>query len=80
MKFKVTFMMNSGKIVLKNVAISEDPNVSIDNDGTITLGTGFHVLNLMFEPISDVKKIRIDVIITNAFNGNLVLNEIEINP
>ena len=72
-----------GGIVLENsenVVVMEDPYAMIDDDGSITLSSGHHILNLNFEPVSNVKEIRIDVMATDASNGNLVLNEIEINP
>ena len=73
-----------GGIVLgnsENVVVMEEPNALIDDDGSITLSSGHYILNLNFDPISNVKKIRIDVMVTDAVpNGNVVLNEIEINP
>ena len=83
--FKVTLNLDSsvGGIVLgnsKNVVVMEEPNALIGDDGSITLSSGHYILNLNFEPISNVKEIRIDVMATDASNGNVVLNEIEINP
>ena len=72
-----------GGIVLensKNVVVMEDPNAIIDDDGSITLSSGHYILNLNFDPISNVKEIRIDVIETDTGHDNVVLNEIEINP
>ena len=72
-----------GGIVLgnsENVVVMEEKNALIGDDGSITLSSGHHILNLNFKPISNVKEIRIDVMATDAGNGNVVLNEIEINP
>ena len=72
-----------GGIVLENsenVVVMEDPYAMIDDDGSITLSSGHYILNLNFEPVSNVKEIRIDVMATDASNGNVVLNEVEINP
>ena len=88
--FKVTLILNTeldidkggnGKIVLtkkKNLIIDEDPSASIDDNGRIILKTGHNILNLSFDPVSNVVGIKIDVLQTDNANGNLVLNEIKI--
>ena len=56
--------------------VIEDSEAIIANDGTITLSTGIYVASLSFNPISNVKSVRIDVTKTDASNNNLVLTEI----
>ena len=74
-KFKVTLKQGQ-QWIIPEVIVLEKLNAFNDNDGIITLKSGHYVLHLNFEPISNIDEIRIDVMDTDASNGNLVLNEI----
>jgi hypothetical protein len=74
--FKVSMHVNNRWVVPGDLRVKEDSEAIIANDGTITLSTGIHVASLSFNPISNVKSVRIDVTKTDAANNNLVLTEI----
>ena len=59
-----------------DLKVIEDFKALIENDGTITLSTGIYVTSLSFNPISNVKSVKIDVTKTDASNNNLHLTEI----
>ena len=58
------------------LSVREVSNADIGVDGTISLKSGLHVLNLDFKTIENVKSIKLDVMKTDASNNNVVLNEI----
>ena len=68
--------VNDKWLVPGDLRVKEDSEAIIGNDGTITLSTGIDVASLSFNPISNVKSVRIDVTKTDAGNNNLVLTEI----
>ena len=74
--FKITMKVNDKWVIPVDLRVIEDSEAIIGNDGTITLSTGIHVASLSFNPISNVKSVRIDVTKTDASNNNLVLTEI----
>ena len=74
--FKVSMHVNNRWVVPGDLRVKEDSEAIIASDGTITLSTGIHVASLSFNPISNVKSVRIDVTKTDAANNNLVLTEI----
>ena len=74
--FKISMKVNNNWVIPVDLRVIEDTEVIIGSDGTITLSTGIHVASLSFNPISNVKSVRIDVIKTDASNKNLVLTEI----
>ena len=74
--FKISMKVDDNWLVPGDVRVKEDSKAVIGNDGTITLSTGIDVASLSFNPISNVKSVRIDVTKTDASNNNLVLTEI----
>ena len=74
--FKISMKVNDQWVVPGDLRVKEDSEATIANDGTITLSTGIYVASLSFNPISNVKSVRIDVTKTDAGNNNLVLTEI----
>ena len=68
--------VNDQWVVPGDLRVKEDPEATIADDGTITLSTGIYVASLSFNPIANVKSVRIDVTKTDAGNNNLVLTEI----
>ena len=50
----------------------------VSNDGTITMDSGIQNLDLFFDPIGNVESVKLDVMKTDAPNGNAILTEIEI--
>ena len=74
--FKISMKVNDQWVVPGDLRVKEDSEATIADDGTITLSTGIYVASLSFNPISNVKSVRIDVTKTDAGNNNLVLTEI----
>ena len=74
--FKISMKVNDKWVVPGDLRVIEDSKALIENDGTITLSTGIYVNSLSFNPISNVKSVKIDVTKTDASNNNLVLTEI----
>ena len=74
--FKISMKVNDKWVTPVDLRVIEDSEAKIANDGTITLSTGIYVASLSFNPISNVKSVRIDVTKTDASNNNLVLTEI----
>ena len=74
--FKISMNVNDKWVTPVDLKVIEDFKALIENDGTITLSTGIYVTSLSFNPISNVKSVRIDVTKTDASNNNLHLTEI----
>ena len=68
--------VNDEWVIPDNLKIIEDSEALIENDGTITMSSALPVNSLTFNPISNVKSVRIDVTKTDVSNNNLVLTEI----
>ena len=74
-------MASNGVIHVINKVIlpeetQEDPIAQIGEDGTVTLVSGIHELQLEFNTVSNVQSIRLDVSKTDASNNNVMVNEI----
>ena len=74
--FRVTLKVDGQWINLTGLKVNEDTAAQIAYDGTVTLASGIHVLQLEFNTVSNVQSIRLDVTKTDASSNNLVLNEI----
>ena len=74
--FRFSLKVEGQWINLHGLKVKEDPVAQIGYDGTVTLASGIHVLQLEFNTVSNVQSIRLDVIKTDASNNNVVLNEI----
>ena len=74
--FRFSLKVEGQWINLHGLKVKEDPVAPIGHDGTVTLASGIHVLQLEFNTVSNVQSIRLDVIKTDASNNNVVLNEI----
>ena len=75
--FRITLKVDGQWINLTGLKVNEDPVAQIAHDGTVTLASGIHVLQLEFNTVSNVQSIRLDVTKTDTVsNNNLVLNEI----
>ena len=74
--FRVTLKVDEQWIDLTGLKVKEDPNAHVGYDGTITLESGIHVLQLEFNKVSNVQSIRLDVTKSDAPNNNVVFNEI----
>ena len=75
--FRITLNVDGQWINLTSLKVNEDPQAQIALDGTVTLASGIHILQLEFNTVSNVQSIRLDVTKTDAVsNNNLVLNEI----
>ena len=69
--------VNEEWVVPSALKVEEASEALIGNDGTITLNSGIHVVNLGFNPIANVMAIRLEVTKTdNASKNNLRLTEI----
>ena len=74
--FRVTLEVDEQWINLTALKVQEDPTAQIGEDGTVTLASGIHDLQLEFNAVSNVQSIRLDVTETDASNNNVVVNEI----
>jgi hypothetical protein len=74
--FRVTLKVDGQWINLTGLEVQEDPIAQIGGDGTVTLASGIHVLQLEFNTVYNVQSIRLDVTKTDAWNNNVVVNEI----
>ena len=74
--FRVTLIVDGQWINLTGLKVQEDPIAQIGGDGTVTLASGIHDLQLEFNAVSNVQSIRLDVTKTDASNNNVVVNEI----
>ena len=74
--FRFTVKVDGQWIILTSLKVHEDSTAQIGFDGTVTLASGIHVLQLEFNTISNVQSIRLDVTKTDASNNNVVVNEI----
>ena len=74
--FRVTLKVDEEWIDLAGLKVKEDLDAHVGYDGTITLESGIHVLQLEFNTVSNVQSIRLDVTKTDASNNNVVFNEI----
>ena len=74
--FRVTLKVDGEWINLTGLKVQEDPIAQIGGDGTVTLASGIHVLQLEFNTVYNVQSIRLDVTKTDAWNNNVVVNEI----
>ena len=74
--FRVTLKVDEQWIDLTGLKVKEDPNAHVGYDGTITLESGIHVLQLEFNKVSNVQSIRLDVTKTDSPDNNVVLKEI----
>ena len=74
--FRVTLEVDGQWISLTGLKVQEDPTAQIGEDGTVTLASGIHDLQLEFNAVSNVQSIRLDVTETDASNNNVVVNEI----
>ena len=72
----MSMKVNDEWVIPDNLKIIEDSEALIENDGTITMSSALPVNSLTFNPISNVKSVRIDVTKTDVSNNNLVLTEI----
>ena len=75
-EFKVTLEVDGQWINLTGLKVQEDPIAQIGGDGTVTLASGIHDLQLEFNAVSNVQSIRLDVTKTDNPNNNVVVNEI----
>ena len=75
-EFKVTLEVDGQWINLTGLKVQEDPIAQIGGDGTVTLASGIHDLQLEFNAVSNVQSIRLDVTKTDSPTNNVVLNEI----
>ena len=75
-EFKVTLEVDGAWINLTGLKVQEDPNAQIGEDGTVTLASGIHDLQLEFNSVYNVTSIRLDVTKTDASDNNVVVNEI----
>ena len=74
--FRVNLIVDGQWINLTGLKVQEDPNAQIGEDGTVTLASGIHDLQLEFNSVYNVTSIRLDVTKTDASNNNVVVNEI----
>ena len=74
--FRVFLKVSGLWINLTGAKVLEDPSAQIGEDGTVTLTTGIEVLHLVFNTVSNVQSIRLDVTKTDGAYNNVVLNEI----
>ena len=74
--FKVTLEVDGEWINLTGLKVQEDPIAQIGGDGTVTLASGIHDLQLDFNVVDKVTSIRLDVTKTDASDNNVVVNEI----
>ena len=74
--FKVTLEVDGQWINLTGLKVQEDPNAQIGGDGTVTLASGIHEIQLDFNAVSNVQSIRLDVTKTDASNNHVMVNEI----
>ena len=74
--FRVTLKVDGQWINLTGLKVQEDPIAQIGGDGTVTLASGIHDLQLEFNAVSNVQSIRLDVTKTDNPNNNVVVNEI----